>query len=50
MKIVDEFIFQGVKRDTAPGIAGVSIHQYYHHSLPDYSGQKLIVLLLKKTL
>jgi len=37
---VNEFVFQGMKRDTALGIADVSKHQYYHHPQPDHRGRK----------
>lgn len=37
---MNEFVFQGMKRDNALGIAGVSKHQYYHHPQPDHRGRK----------
>jgi len=37
---VNQYIFQGMKRDTALGITGVSKHQYYYHPQPDHRGRK----------
>jgi len=37
---VNAFIFQGMKRDTALRISGVSKHQYYYQSQPDKRGRK----------
>ncbi len=37
---MNEFVFQGMKRDTALGIIGVSKLQYYYHPQPDHRGRK----------
>jgi transposase InsO family protein len=37
---VNSYIFQGLKRDSALAIAGVSKHQYYYRSKPGRSGRK----------
>jgi putative transposase len=44
---VNEFVFQGMKRDTALSISGVSKHQYYHHSQPDKRGRKPSITTFK---
>ncbi|MDP2424063.1 MAG: DDE-type integrase/transposase/recombinase [Bacteroidales bacterium] len=37
---MNNFVFQGMKRDTALVITGVSKHQYYHKSQPGKRGRK----------